>query len=152
MNNLLMKSILAMDSYNRGYNATIDLRKKDASGAPIPFSDIVDASLGKGSIIDDSGVFKNPNQSRQDQSISFYAVAYSYNGEKIIFFRGTDDFSNDLLYGYTVGTGFPNHQQAEMAFGFYNVIADGVDPRTANISLVGHSLGGGLAGLVAGVQ
>lgn len=37
-----------------------------------------------------------------------------------------------------------------MAFAFYNSVGGG-DPRTANISLTGHSLGGGLAGLVGSV-
>ncbi|HNP84196.1 MAG TPA: calcium-binding protein [Nitrospira sp.] len=136
MNNLLMKSILAMDSYNRGYDEVIPLQGNQ---------------IGSALILMDSGVFRNPDTTRQDDDISFYAIAYNYNGEKIISYRGTDNFDQDLLYGYTVGGGFPNHQQAEMAFGFYNVVSGGVDPRTANISLTGHSLGGGLAGLVAAV-
>lgn len=32
MNSNLFKAILAMDSYNRGYGADIDLRPKDKSG------------------------------------------------------------------------------------------------------------------------
>ncbi len=38
-----------------------------------------------------------------------------------------------------------------MAFEFYRSVAGGIDPRTANISLTGHSMRGGLAGLVASV-
>ena len=43
-------------------------------------------------------------------------------------------------------------KQAVLALEFYNAVApDGVDPRYANITTTGHSLGGGLAGFVANV-
>lgn len=89
-----------------------------------------------------------------DQSIGFYAVAYDVGGEAIISYRGTDDllgdffFDSDTWNGYGTGFGSSTANQAGMAFDFYNEVSNGGDPRDANISTTGHSLGGGLAGLV----
>ena len=45
MDNTLFKAILAMDSYNRGYDAGIDLRIKDGSDQYIPDSDTIYSHL-----------------------------------------------------------------------------------------------------------
>jgi len=55
----------------------------------------------------------------------------------------------DILNGYGVAVGSPNEPQALMAIEFYKaIVGAGNDPRTANVEVTGHSLGGGLAGLV----
>ena len=41
--------------------------------------------------------------------------------------------------------------QAQLAVAFYKSLADSSDPRLGNIELIGHSLGGGLAGLIGGL-
>ena len=80
------------------------------------------------------------------QAASFFAQAYTLNGETIISYRGTDDLAVDTLTGYGTGSGIALSTQAEMALRFYQSVANSTDPRLANITLTGHSLGGGLAG------
>ena len=56
---------------------------------------------------------------------------------------------SDLWNGYGLAGGSPHSAQSVAAIEFYqSVIGNGVDPRTANVTLTGHSLGGGLAGIV----
>ena len=62
-----------MDSYNRGYNAGINL---------------TGTQIGNGTIVIDSS---NVSLNLNDQAIGFYAIAYSYNGETVISYRGTDN-------------------------------------------------------------
>lgn len=82
----------------------------------------------------------------------FYSIAYSYNGMTIISYRGTDA-PYDVINGWPSGGGAFTPQD-KLAFAFYNDVATSlnnnqpIDPSKANISLAGHSLGGGLAGLV----
>jgi hypothetical protein len=142
----ILKAILAMDSYNRGYGAYITLPLKENGNF---------LSVGEAEIATDSteklglGV---------DASASFYAIAYNYNGQKIISCRGTDDFGSildlwtdgDIWNGWGVGTGSVEGRQAEMAFEFYQLVVGGIgNVYSADVTLTGHSLGGGLAGLVA---
>lgn len=145
MNNNLMKSILAMDAYNRGYNAGL--------------GDKIQGLGGAGSKIANSTILNIPLPANS-QAAGFYALAYDYNGETVISYRGTDTAAgpagNDIINGWLTGGGYRT-SQADLAFSFYNDVAkainDGsaIDPRLANISLTGHSLGGGLAGLVGAV-
>jgi Ca2+-binding RTX toxin-like protein len=138
-----MKAILSMDSYNRGYNQSIQL---------------AGTSIGNATIIKDSeSLGTNASNQRLDESVGFYAIAYNYNGSKVISYRGTDDFdgaadlftSKDAAYGWILGGGSTTSSQGKMAVQFYKDVAGvGTDPRTADISLTGHSLGGGLAGYV----
>lgn len=154
MNGDLFKALLAMDSYNRSYGSLIDLNIYDENGNLVSIPN----KIGFATIQSDSQVLGttviNGNPIRLDESIGFYAIAYNYSGEKIISFRGTDDpwglvSGGDIVNGWIAGAGLPGSNQAELAFQFYKSVAGtGVDPRTANISLTGHSLGGGLAGLV----
>lgn len=148
MNSTLMKAILSMDAYNRGYDAGIEFHNADQT---------VNREVGNYTItahssdlLDEAG---NPNV---DDNIGFYALAYAYNGETVISYRGTDDFDEASDYfssldvsNWLLGTGNYLVDQGVMALEFYNAVAgDPSDTRTANISLTGHSLGGGLAGLV----
>jgi RTX calcium-binding nonapeptide repeat (4 copies) len=141
---ILLRAILAMDAYNRGYAAGI----KDLGGEG---SQIGEAILGK-----DATQLLAAGAA---QATGFYAAAYTLSdGSKVISFRGTDQnlpgvlagtvFGSDFLNGYGLGVGSPGSVQTIQALEFYRSVSNGVDPRTADIALTGHSLGGGLAGLI----
>ncbi|MGY6646067.1 MAG: hypothetical protein ACXIVD_12680 [Salinarimonas sp.] len=88
---------------------------------------------------------------------SFYARAYTYNGEIIISYRGTDQYFwndqswGDIINGWVLGAGVTASSQGELALQFYNAVKQAAGENTT-ISLTGHSLGGGLAGFVAGLH
>jgi Ca2+-binding RTX toxin-like protein len=132
INDDVFRSILAMDSYNRGYNA----------GIVLPGNEIGSATLASSA------------NAATAQSASFFAQAYTWNGETVISFRGTDQAEpswknwtlGDAWNGWGVGLGSPGGTQAELAVKFYKAVAG--DPCNSNIELTGHSLGGGLAGFV----
>lgn len=140
----LFNAILAMDAYNRGYDAGINV----LGG--------VSSYVGLAHIIYQSNI-KN---SSAEVNAGFYGVAYSYKGETIISYRGTDyprvdtTPARDIYHGWSLGAGITESQQAQMAIRFYQAVAKAdnsdfpIDPTKANIELVGHSLGGGLAGYV----
>ena len=136
ISDLLFKAILSMDAYNRGYQPKL-----------IGFN----GGIGSATFLKESDV--DPGTS--GVTAGFYAVAYQVGTSKVIAYRGTDDLvawpwddknGSDIWNGWGVGAGSPHGKQAALAFQFYQTIAGaGADPRTANISLTGHSLGGGLA-------
>lgn len=146
----VFNAILAMDSYNRGYNAGIVLTTTSVGEAVI---DRTTSDLG----------YVDPNADPQsleflDQSVGFYAVAYNYNGETIISYRGTNDdpglfgggYGTDINHGYTIAVGNPTGAQAQLALDFYQLVAGGIgNVLTADISLTGHSMGAGIAAFVA---
>ena len=150
----LYKAILSMDAYNRGYGASVNL---------------TGARIGNASIIIDSS---DRSLNFDDQTIGFYGIAYQIkddNGnvtDTVISYRGTDSLfgdvghfflNGDVRNGFDIGAGdATNSPQGNMAIQFYNTIIDEVygisaDPHSSalNVSLTGHSLGGGLAGYVA---
>ncbi len=139
MNDKLMHAILSMDAYNRGYGANLNLTT---------------STLGTASIIKDSFVLKNPDGSRADQPVGFYAIAYNYKGQPVISYRGTDDVlgsDSDITNGWVLGGGDQNATQGNMAIQFYKSVVEGTGTTNLtqpNISLTGHSLGGGLAAYV----
>jgi hypothetical protein len=133
----LFKAILAMDAYNRGYDAGINTLPSNTDGS---------VKIGSAKIIDDRG-------DTSAQAIGFYAVAYDYSGETIISYRGTDDpingiwdvlTSQDVWNGWSAGTGSTESRQGEMAIQFYKELAGAGNYLAADISLIGHYLGGGL--------
>jgi hypothetical protein len=128
MNRDLFLSVLAMDSYNRGYNYGVRYSGNQI-GTALAASDEL---LPQGS-----------------EAASFYAVAYQYNGETIISYRGTDGLG-DPGADLSIGLGNPNSAQAYLAADFYRNVASGQAPYVMDVTFVGHSLAGGLAGLVAG--
>lgn len=157
MNNALMNAILSMDAYNRGYGASI--RFGNNPGDNNYSLDTNGIQIGTATIIRNKG-------DASAENISFYALAYDYNGETIIAYRGTDSLfgdvghfflNGDVRNGFDIGAGdATNSPQGNMAIQFYNTIIDEVygisaDPHSSalNVSLTGHSLGGGLAGYVA---
>lgn len=135
INPTLFKAILSMDAYNRGYDAGISVAGENIGSATIG----VDSTFALG---------RNGQGDFYDQSIGFYAIAYTYGDETIISFRGTDTFVLDPIHGWTLGTGNTSSQQGRMALEFYQAVAGSGNWLSANISLTGHSLGGGLAGYV----
>lgn len=128
----VFKAIIAMDSYNRGYNPGIVLT---------------------GTQLGDATLTLNSTSIPNSQDDGFFAQAYDWNGETIISYRGTDDIDNlldfvlsdDVRYGWTLGGGYCSAPQGELAIKFYNYVKAST---TNNIELTGHSLGGGLAGYV----
>jgi Protein of unknown function (DUF2974) len=137
MNRDLMLAVLSMDAYNQGYNAGLT-----NVGSYIGFAHVIDVTT---------------RADAEAVSASFAAVAYDWNGETVISFRGTDDTFFDAWNGY--GAFFGNSStQSELAARFYDQIVGGVDPvlidgdiygTSHNVVLTRHSLGGGLAGFLA---
>jgi RTX calcium-binding nonapeptide repeat (4 copies) len=133
ISNELMLSILAMDSYNRGYSPGI-----------AGLSDNAGTNIGNATI-----VARSSSQAGSDAvSAGFYALSYSWNRQTVISYRGTDDVgilsgASDFWRGWITGAGhLVPGGQAQLAIDFYNSAASG------NVILTGHSLGGGLAGFV----
>ena len=131
----LLNAILSLDAYNRGYGEGV----YGLSGA-------AGTQIGSLSIL----------RAAADPASGFYAIAYrAADGQTIISYRGTNadtagEFWKDASNGYLIGAGLPLGSQGEEAIRFYqDILALGVDPQ--KLSLTGHSLGGGLAGYVAGL-
>lgn len=87
-------SLLALDAYNRGYNAGIEL-------------DPTATGLGRAAFFsllgEDAVENLEPGSDGDARAASFYARAYSYNGEIIIAYRGTDqEWWDDSTWGYVV--------------------------------------------------
>ena len=150
--NILLSALLAMDAYNRGSNPKIAL----PSGA----SDEVGTKIANVTVL--ASTFNSDQE--------FYGIAYKVdnsNGDVIISYRGTDDVGlvgrlqgKDVVYGWPVGAGAIGGQ-AKLAEDFYDEVVNMDEDTTntsvfdkapTNISLTGHSLGGGLAGYIASIS
>lgn len=104
-------SILAMDSYNRGYN--LGVSGLAAAGR-----------IGKAQIFTHAIAKLDPEEV---VGAGFYAIAYDMTGvvgfsvgEKVISYRGTDNYNplalgNDLWNGWTLGAGFADASQGGLA-------------------------------------
>jgi Ca2+-binding RTX toxin-like protein len=136
----LFKAVLAMDAYNRGVNAGINV-----SGSQIGSALLRSDLLPSGS-----------------SEASFSAQAYSWNGETIISYRGTDilpailgghapTYSTnswvDVGQWVLLRAGNYDATQLRLAAQFYQQIK--TDVGSGTIETTGHSLGGALAGFVA---
>lgn len=139
----VFKAILALDSYNRGY-------KEEIPGLG-----------GEGTKIGDFEILRQSDIGLGEPGVDvgFYAIAYenTATGEKIISYRGTDTLIKNPLYGWPQGIGAALTGQALLGAEFYKAVVGGGEPvtddmlLTADIEFVGHSLGGGLAGLMASI-
>jgi hypothetical protein len=109
ISNELMLAILAMDAYHQGYAAGIE---------------------GVGTQIGTATQNQQSNVNPQSEEVKarFYAVAYDWNGEKVISYRGTDNPSlgtgpvsggSDVWNGYPIGAG-QLASQAPLAEQFYD--------------------------------
>ena len=144
----LMLSLLAMDSYNRGYLPGLDLVALGASST----------SLGNATITADSTANIGLAQT---SAAGFYAASYTWNGKTVISYRGTDNptalagptGASDILSGWVSGVGIPG-SQVYLAEQFYNSVTGTtfLSGPAANTILTGHSLGGGLAGYMAALS
>lgn len=93
MNRDLMLSILAMDSYNRGYGQGVLLNVGDSTTG----QNEAGRQLGNAII----GDFALPTSS---VAAGFYALAYNWNGETVISYRGTaesEGSGSDKWNGWT---------------------------------------------------
>jgi hypothetical protein len=148
MNRDVFLSILAMDSYNRGYGQGIN-----------GLADM--GSIGSATILRQSNILAGSTE----VNVGFYASAYLWDGVQVISYRGTNfvpgssisEFINspavkDIWNGWTVGAGFAGAGQAKLAKEFFTSVSGRsiYDPITPvgqpGTILTGHSLGGGLAG------
>ncbi len=84
----LFRAILAMDAYNRGYNAGI---KSPGAAAD---QGLLGSQLGLATI----GI------ARADVNASFFAQAYTLGGKTVISYRGTDA-AWDAASGWVTGAG-----------------------------------------------
>ncbi|MEZ5691981.1 MAG: hypothetical protein R3D71_10020 [Rickettsiales bacterium] len=141
ISNELFNAILSLDSYNRGYGTGINL---------------TGTKIGNITLVRDSSILLGlDGTTRLDIDAGFYASAYqTSSGDIIISYRGTNaetaaNFLTDAINGYILGGGIPGDDQSVLAVRFYNEIKNQYP--NANISLTGHSLGGGLAGYVGGL-
>lgn len=153
MNRDLFMAILSMDSYNRGYG--ISITGMGGRGS----------KLGTATIGEDATTALPPGVGLTD---GFYAISYTLGsgiqdtptGTRVVMYRGSDSFlfgategeGGDVINGYGVGAGSPYGPQARLAMRFYNAVT-GRAPESFinspyNVIVSGHSLGGGLAGLV----
>lgn len=137
----LMLAVLAMDAYNRGYNA----------GVNVVGDQVGMAQLGRAT---------NAQTEPEAVAASFFAQAYTWNGRTIISYRGTDVIPymtgpffqasswQDIAAWATFLNAPYSMAQHELAATFYqSVLAEaGGNP----IETTGHSLGGALAGFIAG--
>jgi hypothetical protein len=153
----LFLAILSMDAYNRGYGAGLTNEDVGAQGGLGETGQLGNATLlTRASLGLDDQAYQNW------QAAGFYALAYQWNGETVIAYRGTDnadwttlgDGASDLWQGWTVGLGFAPASQAGLAIDFYEAVTGRSvhDGAAAGTILTGHSLGGGLAGFVAAAQ
>ena len=132
MNKDLLLAILSMDAYNRGSNPAL----------------IVDATSIGGATVGDFA---------ENDITSFFAQSYDLGGQKIISYRGTINPAIDALSAYSTAVGSYTSLQALEAVQFYQDVVGGGSSATldqlynGNVWLTGHSLGGGLAGLIASV-
>ena len=128
----LFYAILAMDSYNRGYNPGI-----------AGIGD-VGSTINNAVVLTDSETVAATKD--EAQAASFYAVAYQTADGIVISYRGTDNFAVDPVTGWTTGASLLT-SQVKLAAEFYYAVKQQYP--SASITLTGHSLGGGLAGFMA---
>ncbi len=178
-NGNLVSSILSMDAYNRGYDAGIDLIDLQLGSISIGSDSIglgnrivnnetvrVDESFGFYSLSYDLGGGQTIISYRgTDQpptvsdaiGLADLAALFAYPnfavGDITVKLANNIDslITPDVWNGWFIAGGAEESAQALLAFEFYKDVVGGHDNiYSANVSLTGHSLGGGLAGLVGG--
>lgn len=141
-------SILAMDSYQRGYEVGIKGLTRTTIGA---------------------ATIKNIDLPAGAEAVGFFASAYDWTGTTVISYRGTDfdaatrklsepdsQYARDLLHGWTTFLTTSLPAQFPLARAFFKSVtgrdfSDGTPEGynlVSNTIVTGHSLGGALAGFV----
>lgn len=151
MNRKVFLSLLALDSYNRGYDESTFVN--------------TDGGIGQATILTNS----QAELDGTDEEVGFYAIAYEWNDETIISYRGTsfnrgfdETTSLDVANGWVTGAGAAYAAQSQLAVAFYEAVSGvdsvlgtpdfGATPPDREVTLTGHSLGGGLAGFVGSLS
>lgn len=111
ISNDLFMAILAMDAYNRDYDAGINVSGTQISTALLgQNSSVLTETLADGTVV------------RRDQPISFFAQTYLLpDGTTVISYRGTDALA-DVTTGWPIATGHYQIAQAIMAEQFYRQV------------------------------
>ncbi len=126
MNDTLLRAILAMDAYNRGYNSGISAVGNQIGSATV-YKDALDESLLPAGAA---------------QAIGFYAAAYQLaDGSIVISYRGTDEYLLDPLNGYGVAIGSTDGAPGQSGFAELqglDVNADGVIDAADTSATAGH--------------
>ncbi len=127
----LLYAILAMDSYNRGYDPGIVL---------------TGTAVGNAAIRDITVPLEDW------KAADFYAAAYDTEYGKVIAYRGTDNPLFELAFvDYPIAFNDDyDEAQVHLANRFYNAVTAASGGTT--LTLTGHSLGGALAGFVGMVN
>ena len=178
MNANLLNAILSMDAYNRGIDPGIEFTVPvDSVGEQIGNyiiinqSNVIETSaevlsgfygvayqsmdLDGDRIIAYRGTDDNPYIDTAltlgDFSALFYRPVMITVGSIIVKLATTDvNITSDVWNGWFVGAGADQSVQALLAYEFYKDVVGGVNNvLTDDVSFTGHSLGGGLAGMVA---
>jgi Protein of unknown function (DUF2974) len=136
----LFLSILSMGSYNRGFQPGLNLTAYGASATQIGLATL--------------GLASDPDPNGAEALSGFSAQSYLWNGQTIISYRGTEN-SSDYTKGWSIGAGLASEvTQTDEALAFYKTVTgkEYWQGPAANTILTGHSLGGGLAALVASLS
>jgi Ca2+-binding RTX toxin-like protein len=110
-------------------------------------------AAGATSFFNNAKILATSDKSDKDEA-GFFAVAYQIVNEVVIAYEGTNFGFNiegwkDVRNGWIGAAGVWQSSQSEQALEFYNKV-DGLT--NLPITTTGHSLGGGLAGLVASLK
>lgn len=115
-----------------------------------------EATLDQQDRTDDYGFFNGAEIIATPASAvdGFFAVAYELDNEIVIAYEGTNfgpnvEGWNDVRNGWIGGAGVWQSSQSKQALALYNEVASMTN---LPITTTGHSLGGGLAGLVASLK
>jgi hypothetical protein len=101
----LFLAILSMDAYNRGYDAGIGDGQNVVDGVDSDGLGRVGSQIGNATVVQDAQDIEGIAE-----AAGFYAVAYQWNGETVISYRGTDNPNplaegSDFWNGWTLGAG-----------------------------------------------
>lgn len=178
LNGNLWNAILAMDAYNRGYGAGIDTPElSDAEGTKIGIYTVSKTSTILGPNVDQSAGFYavayDSNNDGKTDIISYrgtdddpqFKTSLTLSDFAALFFKPSPidkltfvlhladtqiKVTPDVWNGWFVGAGADQSAQALLAYEFYKDVVGIENVISAEVTFTGHSLGGGLAGMVAG--
>lgn len=101
MDSRVFRAILAMDSYNRGYDAGLRLSSTN--------SDEIGLQIGLASVVARTDSVEGSDA----RSASFYAIAYTRGSETVVSYRGTDTIP---FIGTDAQTGWPQQKRGQYTF------------------------------------